>query len=94
MDAVAADARGAALEFDGARSWLERARQRPMEPLAAEVCTPAGVTLRAVRADRILDETHETEDPVHLVRVFGISVTTAMKYIHTAHPHRAGPIPR
>ncbi|WP_406011903.1 hypothetical protein OG520_01720 [Streptomyces sp. NBC_00984] len=56
--------------------------------------TPAGVTLRAVRADRILDEARETEDPVHLVRVFGISVTTAMKYIHTAHPHRGGPIPR
>lgn len=56
--------------------------------------TPAGVTLRAVRTDRILDEARETEDPVHLVRVFGISVTTAMKYIHTAHPHRGGPIPR
>lgn len=55
---------------------------------------PAGVTLRAVRADRILDEARESEDPVHLVRVFGISVTTAMKYIHTAHPHRGGPIPR
>ncbi|WP_328786525.1 hypothetical protein [Streptomyces sp. NBC_00273] len=55
---------------------------------------PAGVTLRAVRADRILDEARETEDPVHLVRVFGISVTTAMKYIHAAHPHGAGPPPR
>ncbi|WP_217238994.1 hypothetical protein [Streptomyces sp. AC555_RSS877] len=54
---------------------------------------PAGLTLRAVRADRILDEARETEDPVHLVRVFGISITTAMKYIHTAHPHRGGPIP-
>ncbi|MFJ5921635.1 hypothetical protein ACIQF6_03390 [Kitasatospora sp. NPDC092948] len=54
----------------------------------------AGVTLRAVRVDRILDEAHETEDPVHLVRVFGISVTSAMKDIHTAHPHRGGPIPR
>ncbi|MFJ9005597.1 hypothetical protein [Streptomyces canus] len=53
----------------------------------------AGLTLRAVRADRILDEARETEDPVHLVRVFGISITTAMKYIHTAHPHRGGPIP-
>lgn len=37
MDAVASDARCAALEFDGARTWLERARQAPMEPLAAEV---------------------------------------------------------
>ncbi|MDX2681563.1 hypothetical protein [Streptomyces soliscabiei] len=55
--------------------------------------TPGGLTLRSVRADRILDEARETEDPVHLIRVFGISTTTAMKYIHTAHPHRAGPIP-
>ncbi|MFE7401976.1 hypothetical protein [Streptomyces sp. NPDC057557] len=53
----------------------------------------AGLTLRAVRADRILDEARATEDPVHLVRIFGISITTAMKYIHTAHPHRGGPIP-
>ncbi|MFI6274545.1 hypothetical protein [Streptomyces sp. NPDC050988] len=29
----------------------------------------------------------------HLVRAFGISITTAMKYIHAAHPHRAGPVP-
>ncbi|MEV2198239.1 hypothetical protein AB0I02_45770 [Streptomyces phaeochromogenes] len=54
---------------------------------------PAGLTLRAVRADRILDEARETEDPVHLVRVFGISITAAMKYIHAAHPHRAGAVP-
>ena len=53
----------------------------------------AGLTPRAVRAARILDEARETEDPVHLVRVFGIPITTAMKYIHTAHPHRGGPLP-
>ncbi|MDW4907821.1 NUDIX domain-containing protein [Streptomyces sp. ADMS] len=37
MEAALADARLAALEFDGARAWLEDARQGPMEPLAAEV---------------------------------------------------------
>jgi 8-oxo-dGTP diphosphatase len=37
LDAAVADARLAALEFDNARAWLERARQEPMEPLAAEV---------------------------------------------------------
>ncbi|WP_275409049.1 NUDIX hydrolase [Sphaerimonospora thailandensis] len=37
LDAAVADARLAAREFDDARAWLERARQRPMEPLAAEV---------------------------------------------------------
>ncbi|MBO0916767.1 hypothetical protein J1C73_21365 [Streptomyces laculatispora] len=68
-----------------------------MRNLVLYVCRrfdPAGLTLRAVRADRIMDEALETEDPVHLVHVFGISITTAMKYIHTAHPHRGGPVPR
>lgn len=37
MEAAVADARLAALEFDDARAWLEQARQRPMEPMAAEV---------------------------------------------------------
>ncbi|MEU6346875.1 NUDIX hydrolase [Streptomyces sp. NPDC046977] len=37
MDEAVADARLAVCEFDGARAWLEEARRRPMEPLAAEV---------------------------------------------------------
>lgn len=37
LDAVVADVGLAALEFDDARAWLEGARHRPMEPLAAEV---------------------------------------------------------
>lgn len=37
MDEAVADARLAALEFDGARAWLDEARRHPMEPLAAEV---------------------------------------------------------
>ncbi len=37
MDEAETDARLAALEFDGARAWLDEARCRPMEPLAAEV---------------------------------------------------------
>jgi hypothetical protein len=68
----------------------------PVSAYYVSTCfAPAKVTLRAVRADRILDFTdRDTEDPVHLIRVFGISTSTAMKYIHAAHPHRAGPIPR
>ncbi len=53
-----------------------------------------GLTLNGLRTDRILDEARHTADPVHLVRVFGISISTAMKYLHTAHPHRAGVISR
>ncbi|MGW5687809.1 NUDIX hydrolase [Nonomuraea sp. NPDC003754] len=37
FDVVVADVRLAALEFDDARAWLERARRYSMEPLAAEV---------------------------------------------------------
>ncbi len=37
LDEAVSDARLAALEFDGARAWLEEARRHPMEPLAAEV---------------------------------------------------------
>ncbi|MEU4269390.1 NUDIX domain-containing protein [Streptomyces sp. NPDC026092] len=37
MDEAAADACHASWEFDDARAWLEEARRRPMEPLAAEV---------------------------------------------------------
>ncbi|WP_413811229.1 hypothetical protein [Streptomyces sp. OE57] len=66
----------------------------PVSDFYLSTCfAPAGVTLRAVRADRILDEARDTEDPVLLIRVFGISTTTAMKYLHAAHPHRVGPVP-
>ncbi|WP_326644651.1 MULTISPECIES: NUDIX hydrolase [unclassified Streptosporangium] len=37
LDAAVTDARLAELEFDDARTWLEQARHRPMEPFAAEV---------------------------------------------------------
>jgi 8-oxo-dGTP pyrophosphatase MutT (NUDIX family) len=37
LDEAVTDARLATWEFDGARAWLEEARQHPMEPLAAEV---------------------------------------------------------
>jgi len=49
---------------------------------------PLGVSPSQLRADRILDEARHTADPVRLMRVFGISDTTAMKYLYTAHPER------
>ncbi|WP_301177853.1 hypothetical protein [Actinomadura geliboluensis] len=49
---------------------------------------PLNVTPSKLRQDRILDEARHTADPVHLMRVFGISDTTAMKYVYTAHPER------
>jgi site-specific recombinase XerC len=47
----------------------------------------ARITMR-LRQDRILDEARQTADPVRLMRLFGVSDTTAMKYVYTAHPDR------
>ncbi|WP_284741773.1 hypothetical protein [Amycolatopsis sp. RTGN1] len=55
---------------------------------------PLGVRPSALRQDRILDEARHTADPVHLMRIFGISVTTAMDYVHAAHPERRSTLPR
>ncbi|WP_329170105.1 hypothetical protein OG754_01700 [Streptomyces decoyicus] len=52
-----------------------------------------GLLPRQVWADRILDEAWETADPdpVHLVRLFGIHPSIAVKYVHAAHPDKALP---
>jgi hypothetical protein len=52
------------------------------------VDSPLGVGPSVLRQDRILDEARHTADPVHLMRVFGISVHTAMDYVYAAHPER------
>jgi hypothetical protein len=56
--------------------------------------TPLGITPGRLRADRILDEARHTADPVHLMRLFGIADTTAMRYVYTAHPERRAVPPR
>lgn len=53
-----------------------------------------GLTPSQVRQDRILDEARHTADPVHLMRVFGLSAHPAMKYIQAAHPDRGPAMPR
>ena len=53
-----------------------------------------GLTAQQVRQDRIRDEAHATADPVHLIRVFGITASTAMRYIYAAHPERRSTMPR
>ena len=47
-----------------------------------------GLTPSKVRQDRILDEARHTADPVHLMRVFGLTAKPAMKYVQAAHPER------
>ncbi|MGW0553802.1 site-specific integrase [Streptomyces sp. NPDC002926] len=52
-----------------------------------------GIRPMKLREDRILDEAHQSADPVHLMRLFGLSQTTAVKYVATAHPADIRPDP-
>jgi site-specific recombinase XerC len=67
-------------------------------PISSMVMTdifrPLGLSPSKLRQDRILDEAMHTADPVHLMRVFGISAETAMKYVYAAHPERRSTLPR
>ena len=55
---------------------------------------PLALSPSQLRQDRILDEARHTADPVHLMRVFGITATPAMRYVHAAHPERRSTLPR
>ncbi|MCF8589868.1 tyrosine-type recombinase/integrase [Gordonia liuliyuniae] len=48
-----------------------------------------GTTCNALRTDRILYEAKISEDPVGLMRQFGLSVGSAMSYISAAHPEKS-----
>jgi hypothetical protein len=47
-----------------------------------------GLSPSKLRQDRILDEAKHTTDPVHLMRVFGLTAKPAMHYVQAAHPER------
>ncbi|WP_033824187.1 hypothetical protein [Kitasatospora sp. MBT63] len=47
-----------------------------------------GLKPQAVAIDRVLDEADHSEDPLHLMKVFDLSVSTAVKYVQAAHPER------
>ncbi|WP_406335873.1 hypothetical protein [Streptomyces sp. NBC_00203] len=47
-----------------------------------------GISPGRLREDRIYDEARHTDDPVRLIRLFGLGQTTAMKYVMAAHPDR------
>jgi integrase len=67
----------------------------PMSRYAIYVIFNAlGVAPSHLRIDRILDEARHTADPVHLMRVFGISDGAALRYVYTAHPERRSTLPR
>ena len=67
----------------------------PVGPtMIGAIFEPLGVRPDRLRQDRILDEARHTADPVHLVRVFGITENTAVNYVYAAHPGRQSVIPR
>ncbi|GAB3950320.1 hypothetical protein [Streptomyces sparsus] len=47
-----------------------------------------GLQASELRSDCFLDEADQAEDRINLMRVFGISDATVMKYLQAAHPHR------
>ncbi|MFF4234021.1 hypothetical protein [Streptomyces sp. NPDC001820] len=51
-------------------------------------------SLSQLRQDRILHEARKSADPLRLMRLFGISDTTAMRYISAAHPEKTSRLPR
>ncbi|MEU0412952.1 hypothetical protein ABZ307_34740 [Streptomyces griseorubiginosus] len=53
-----------------------------------------GQTLDRLRQDRILDEAFTTGDALTLMRLFGITEATAMRYVGTAYPERTAKLPR
>jgi hypothetical protein len=59
-----------------------------------QVVPPNGSTLDRLRQDRILDEALATGDPLKLMRLFGITEQTAMRYVGTAYPERTAKLPR
>ncbi|MEU9056241.1 hypothetical protein AB0D37_38625 [Streptomyces sp. NPDC048384] len=55
---------------------------------------PKGQTLDRLRQDRILNEAFITGDPLTLMRLFGITEATAMRYVTAAHPERTAKLPQ
>jgi hypothetical protein len=50
-----------------------------------------GLVPKELWRDRVLHEAQHTADPVHLIRLFGIHPSTAVKYVNAAHPDTALP---
>ncbi|MGV9879640.1 hypothetical protein [Streptomyces sp. NPDC003006] len=68
--------------------------QLPIGTTFTAIFRPTWLTMPTLRQDRIRDEAFEVDDPLHLMRLFGISSHTAMRYITAAHPQRTAKLPR
>jgi hypothetical protein len=64
-------------------------RNPPIAPTVIDaIFQKLGLSPSQLRQDRILDEAAHTADPVHLMRVFGLTAKPAMRYVQAAHPER------
>ncbi|MFD3613151.1 hypothetical protein ACFWXA_34865 [Streptomyces atroolivaceus] len=54
---------------------------------------PKNVTLVGLRQDRMLNEAFATGDPLKVMRLFGITAQTAMRYVGAACPERTAKLP-
>jgi hypothetical protein len=67
----------------------------PIAPTVVDaIFRRVGLSPSRLRQDRILDEARHTADPVHLMRVFGLTAKPAMHYVQAAHPERRSTLPR
>ncbi|ARF83316.1 hypothetical protein HS99_0018525 [Kitasatospora aureofaciens] len=55
---------------------------------------PANAGRPRAPSGRILDEAFATGDPLKLMRLFGITDATAMRYVGAAYPGRTAKLPR
>ncbi|MDN3027206.1 hypothetical protein [Streptomyces sp. S.PB5] len=53
-----------------------------------------GLTPASLCQDRILSKVFESADPLKLMRLFGITEQTAMRYVGAAHPESTAKLPR
>ncbi|MFH8732871.1 MULTISPECIES: hypothetical protein [unclassified Streptomyces] len=77
--------------------FRQRADQQPQDEvswLKGQVKEEFGLTLSGLRQDRILNEAAESAFPLRLMRLFGITEKTAMRYVTAAHPERTAKLPR
>jgi hypothetical protein len=50
-----------------------------------------GLLPKQLWRDLVLHEAQHTADPVHLIRLFGVHPSTAVKYVNAAYPDKALP---
>jgi hypothetical protein len=77
-----------ALKVSSRVSAADETNPRVSTEVTKTVFERVGISARKLREDRIYDEARYTADPVHLMRLFGLGKTTAMKYVTAAHPDK------